>query len=101
VADGWCWFVLREKYCWLVADKPNEHGVDVSSIILKMQPHRSTSLTYKSSTPLSDLLYFHPYLLLKIFIYRHNAVHDKYYKDIFIHTKSIVCSFFDKVCHKS
>jgi hypothetical protein len=42
VADGWCWFVLkekycwlvaddwfvlREKYCWLVADKPNEHGV--------------------------------------------------------------------------
>jgi hypothetical protein len=19
VADDWCWFVLREKYCWLVA----------------------------------------------------------------------------------
>jgi hypothetical protein len=19
VADGWCWFVLREKYSWLVA----------------------------------------------------------------------------------
>jgi hypothetical protein len=19
VTDGWCWFVLREKYCWLVA----------------------------------------------------------------------------------
>jgi hypothetical protein len=19
VADGWCWFVLKEKYCWLVA----------------------------------------------------------------------------------
>jgi hypothetical protein len=18
VADGWCWFVLREKYCWLI-----------------------------------------------------------------------------------
>jgi hypothetical protein len=18
--DGWCWFVLREKYCWMVAD---------------------------------------------------------------------------------
>jgi hypothetical protein len=42
VASGWCWFVLREKYCWLVAgawfvlrekycwlvvDKPNEQGV--------------------------------------------------------------------------
>jgi hypothetical protein len=41
VAHGWCWFVLREKYCclvadgcfvlrekycWLVADKPNEQG---------------------------------------------------------------------------
>jgi hypothetical protein len=41
VADGWCWFVLRERYCWLVADgwfvlrekycwlvvgKPNEQG---------------------------------------------------------------------------
>jgi hypothetical protein len=41
VADGWCWFVLREKYCWLVAggwfvvrekycwlvaDKPSEHA---------------------------------------------------------------------------
>jgi hypothetical protein len=20
VADGWCWFVMREKYCWLVGD---------------------------------------------------------------------------------
>jgi hypothetical protein len=19
VADGWCWLVLREKYCWLIA----------------------------------------------------------------------------------
>jgi hypothetical protein len=27
VADGWCWFVLREKYYWLVADKPSEQGV--------------------------------------------------------------------------
>jgi hypothetical protein len=41
VADGWCWFVMREeycwlvaggwfvvreKYCWLVADKPSEQG---------------------------------------------------------------------------
>jgi hypothetical protein len=28
---GYCgWFVLREKYCWLVADKPNEQGVECS-----------------------------------------------------------------------
>jgi hypothetical protein len=41
VTDGWCWFVLREEYCWLVAggwfgvrekycclvaDKPSEQG---------------------------------------------------------------------------
>jgi hypothetical protein len=33
VADGWCCFVLREKYCWLVVDdwfvlteKPSEQG---------------------------------------------------------------------------
>jgi hypothetical protein len=25
VAGGW--FVLREKYCWLVADKPSERAV--------------------------------------------------------------------------
>jgi hypothetical protein len=24
VAGGW--FVLREKYCWLVVDKPSEQG---------------------------------------------------------------------------
>jgi hypothetical protein len=47
VADGWCWFVLREEYCWLVAggwfvlrekyywlvaDKPSEHGKYCSNI---------------------------------------------------------------------
>jgi hypothetical protein len=30
VGDGW--FVLREKYCWLVADKPNEQRVEIVSI---------------------------------------------------------------------
>jgi hypothetical protein len=44
LADGWCWFLLREeycwlvaggwfvvreKYCWLVADKPSEQGVSL------------------------------------------------------------------------
>jgi hypothetical protein len=48
VADCWCWFVLREeycrlvaggwfvvreKYCWLVADKPSEQGVYFSFAI--------------------------------------------------------------------
>jgi hypothetical protein len=50
VADGWCWFVprekygwlvaggwfvLREKYCWLVADKPSEQGVCVYGLSKK------------------------------------------------------------------
>jgi hypothetical protein len=50
VADGWCWFVLREeycwlvaggwfvvrgKYCWLVADKPNEQGVNAWNAYIK------------------------------------------------------------------
>jgi hypothetical protein len=55
VADGWCWFVLkekycwlvaggwfvlREKYCWLVADKPREQGAYLS----RTQGHRSDRL---------------------------------------------------------
>jgi hypothetical protein len=34
VAGGW--FILREKYCWLVADKPNEQGA-ASAICLLVQ----------------------------------------------------------------
>jgi hypothetical protein len=30
VADGWCWFVVREKYCRLVADKPSEQSFGFS-----------------------------------------------------------------------
>jgi hypothetical protein len=47
VADGWCWFVqrekycwlvaggwfvVREKYCWLVADKPSAQGAHCPSL---------------------------------------------------------------------
>jgi hypothetical protein len=32
VADGWCWFVLREKYYWLVADKPSEQAADLERV---------------------------------------------------------------------
>jgi hypothetical protein len=42
VAGGW--FVLREKYCWLVADKPSEqaarvtgHMFDVSAYLIKRE----------------------------------------------------------------
>jgi hypothetical protein len=53
VADGWCWFVLREqycwlvaggwfvlreKYCWLVADKPSEQAVYMASCCVAWQP---------------------------------------------------------------
>jgi hypothetical protein len=51
VADGWCWFVLREeycwlvvrgwfvlreKYCWLVADKPNEQAAWLFSLFFPL-----------------------------------------------------------------
>jgi hypothetical protein len=52
VADGWCWFVLREeycclvaggwfvlreKYCWLVADKPSEQAAS-EDIFFRFRP---------------------------------------------------------------
>jgi hypothetical protein len=55
VADGWCWFVLREKYywlvadgwfvvrekyCWLVADKPSEQGGPLSNEYLYASARR-------------------------------------------------------------
>jgi hypothetical protein len=58
VADGWCWFVLREeycwlvaaggwfilreKYCWLVADKPNEQAEGLAYL-------QSNQLSYSTS----------------------------------------------------
>jgi hypothetical protein len=54
VADGWCWFVLREKYCrlvpdgwfalrekyyWLVADKPSEQGENLVLNQSETVPH--------------------------------------------------------------
>jgi hypothetical protein len=53
VTDGWCWFVLREgycwlvaggwfvlreKYCWLVADKPSEQGVYLKNLSPEKKP---------------------------------------------------------------
>jgi hypothetical protein len=50
VADGWCWFVLRKKYCWLVAggwfvlreeycwlvaDKLSEHAVSADMACIR------------------------------------------------------------------
>jgi hypothetical protein len=58
VADGWCWFVLREEYCWLVAggwfvvrekycclvaDKPSEQG--------ESQPFRRAEADLNLSLP--------------------------------------------------
>jgi hypothetical protein len=54
VADGWCWFVLREEYCWLVAggwfvvrekywwlvaDKPSEQGVYIQKTEERSSAH--------------------------------------------------------------
>jgi hypothetical protein len=65
VADGRCWFVLREKYCWLVlagcwwlvflrekycwlvADKPSEQGVC---------PKGDASYIYQSAQSLLEVI---------------------------------------------
>jgi hypothetical protein len=66
VADGWCWFVLREeycwlvadgwfvlreKYCWLVADKPSEQA---ASLFRENKPN--TRKTLHRSLPLKPEL---------------------------------------------
>jgi hypothetical protein len=60
VADGWCWFVLREeycwlvdggwfvvreKYCWLVADKPSEQGANYGPATLISHHKRQQKTT--------------------------------------------------------
>jgi hypothetical protein len=35
-----CWFVLIEKYCWLVADKPNEKAASYD-VLLKIYKEAS------------------------------------------------------------
>jgi hypothetical protein len=41
LADDWCLFVLREKYCWLVADKPSEQGANLLSPVGRPASGRS------------------------------------------------------------
>jgi hypothetical protein len=62
VADGWCWFVLREEYCWLVlagcwwlvcferkvllADKPSDlKSAQTHAVSWLMMQHRGSRLT--------------------------------------------------------
>jgi hypothetical protein len=70
VADVWCWFVLREeycwlvaggwfglraKYCWLVADKPSEQGA--CGLLCRARarsaqgPHLTSTLPHATSEP--------------------------------------------------
>jgi hypothetical protein len=65
LASGWCWFVLREeycwllaglfwekstagwfvvreKYCWLVADKPSEQGAPAAMVSTQWGQHRQS-----------------------------------------------------------
>jgi hypothetical protein len=60
VADGWCWFVLREKYCWLVADKPSEQGEH----LLLTTPH-----LFSKKTPLLPSFYLITHLSMLMDIY--------------------------------
>jgi hypothetical protein len=63
VADGWCWFVPREKYCWLVAggwfvvrekycwlvgDKPSEQGASFFQYSLESGATGTQSMVTKN-----------------------------------------------------
>jgi hypothetical protein len=39
------WFVLREKYCWLVTDKPSEQGVRVNRRTCMFRAHTQHKCT--------------------------------------------------------
>jgi hypothetical protein len=71
VADGWCWFVLREeycwlvaggwfvvreKYCWLVADKPSEQGPGPYAVVFSFAKWLVGMLSMEGC--LSELLSF-------------------------------------------
>jgi hypothetical protein len=47
VADDW--FVLREKYCWLVADKPSEQGYHHLVRLTYQPPANSTFISEQTS----------------------------------------------------
>jgi hypothetical protein len=71
VADGWCWFVLREKYywlvaggwfvlkekyCWVVVDKPNEQGVDLATILIEISVQKKIQSSKMSPEIMSKLI---------------------------------------------
>jgi hypothetical protein len=67
VANSWCWFVLREKYywliasgwfvlrdkyCWLVADKPSEQGANYClPLVLSIELQNCVSSTIQLLKP--------------------------------------------------
>jgi hypothetical protein len=72
VANGWCWFVLREeycwlvaggwfvvreKYCWLVADKPNEQG-DLLVILIKPEDFIPNKLVQSPNLTIRYCMYY-------------------------------------------
>jgi hypothetical protein len=45
------WFVLREKYCWLVADKPNEQAISrVAHCLLRCLSYSVESIELHNTT---------------------------------------------------
>jgi hypothetical protein len=74
LAGGWCWFVLREKYCWLVvggwfvlrekycwlvADKPSEQGGVTFDLIICRAYSKALekSMTVNISIPFQQMIF--------------------------------------------
>jgi hypothetical protein len=71
VGDGWCWFVLREeycwlvvggwfvpreKYCWLVADKPSEQAVHRHKVFCSIS-NTPTIITWSFESNIVTMLF--------------------------------------------
>jgi hypothetical protein len=84
VADGWCWFVLREKYCWLVAggwfvlrekycwlvaDKPSEQAFQHPIRLAYQPPVSSIFLSEHISHQQPDKQTCYSLYFLRIYIY--------------------------------
>jgi hypothetical protein len=78
VAGGW--FILREKYCWLVADKPSEQGPSVffplmfwvhffPKVMKNMASHVRKNTFYVASLVLREILEWRKFVTLGLIQY--------------------------------
>jgi hypothetical protein len=110
VADGWCWFILREKYwllvacllrekkyCCLVVDKPSEQGARCTRAALP-SPHfvysKAVAFCNNGMDPnFPYLCRLESKLPLTLANYKHNTIHSNSYTDGYFSPTEDVCMY--------